>query len=152
MQCLEHAGKTFTLYGRDKEKQARFGIGERNYNSIAGEALWADDTCTKRRYAELADVATATRLADALPHINLVGAMADPQDVPAGCRCVATLIEQLKSTTKPVHFWFNDRASAHYIMEVLIAVAGSESAGEGISLHLPFPGAYQPVEIPASRY
>lgn len=148
MQCLEHAGKTFTLYGRDKEKQARFGIGERNYNSIAGEALWADDTCTKRRYAELADVATATRLADALPHINLVGAMADPQDVPAGCRCVATLIEQLKSTTKPVHFWFNDRASAHYIMEVLIAVAGSESAVKEFPCTYPFLEPISPLKFP----
>ncbi len=31
--ALEQAGKTFTLYGRDRAKQARYGVGERNYNS-----------------------------------------------------------------------------------------------------------------------
>ena len=40
--CLEKAGKRFTLYGRDRSQTAAFGLGERNYNSIAGEAHWVD--------------------------------------------------------------------------------------------------------------
>jgi len=118
--ALEQAGKTFTLYGLDRAKQARYGVGERNYNSIAGEAFWVEEQVgseadhTQRRYAQLADVATATQLADALPHINLVGAMADPADVPPSYRCVAVAVEQLKYTTKPIHFWWHDRASARY--------------------------------------
>jgi trimethylamine--corrinoid protein Co-methyltransferase len=148
MNCLASAGKSFTLYGRDREKQARFGVGKRNYNSIAGEALWVDDTCTVRRYAALADVTTAARLADALPYINLVGAMADPQDVPVSYRCVATVIEQLKNTTKPVHFWFNDRASAQYVLEALIAVAGSESEVVNYPCTYPFLEPISPLKFP----
>jgi len=148
MECLASAGKTFTLYGRNREKQARFGVGERNYNSIAGEALWVDDTCTERRYAKLTDVTMATCLADALPHINLVGAMADPQDIPPSYRCVATVIEQLKHTTKPVHFWFNDRASAHYVLETLIAVAGSASEVIKYPCTYPFLEPISPLKFP----
>ena len=148
MDALESAGKTFTLYGRDKEKQARFGVGERNYNSVAGEALWVDDTCKERRYAELADVTTAARLADGLPHINLVGAMADPQDIPASYRCVAAVIELLKHTTKPVHFWFNDRSSAHYVLEALITAAGSESEVVNYPCTYPFLEPISPLKFP----
>ncbi|MDF1515399.1 MAG: trimethylamine methyltransferase family protein [Anaerolineae bacterium] len=148
MDCISSAGKTFTLYGRDRDKQARFGAGERNYNSVAGEALWVDDTFRKRRYATLADVATATLLADALPHINLVGAMADPQDISPSYRCVATVIEQLKHTTKPIHFWFNDRASAHYVLEALIVVAGSESAVIKHPCTYPFLEPISPLKFP----
>ena len=42
-RCLASAGKQFTLYGRDLRRTARFGQGCRNYNSIAGEALWLDE-------------------------------------------------------------------------------------------------------------
>ncbi|MBT4501698.1 MAG: hypothetical protein HOC74_28470, partial [Gemmatimonadetes bacterium] len=87
-QSLKTAGKSFTLHGRNPGQQAHFGQGERNYNSIAGEALWVDDSCTQRRYASLEDVATATRLADGLAQINLVGAMSDPHELPVSYRCV----------------------------------------------------------------
>ena len=53
VRSLGSAGKTFTLYGRDRALKAEFGVGSRNYNSIAGEALWLDDACTTRRYALL---------------------------------------------------------------------------------------------------
>jgi len=157
--ALEQAGKTFTLYGRDRARQARYGVGERNYNSVAGEASWVEESggseaaCseaadTQRRYARLADVATATRLADALPHINLVGAMADPADVPPPYRCVAVAVEQLKHTTKPIQFWWHDRASARYVVEVLAAVAGSEEAAAQYPLTYPFLEPISPLKFP----
>ena len=145
---LETAGKTFTLYGRDPAKQARYGVGARNYNSIAGEALWCDDTCTKRRYATLADVVTATRLADALPHINLVGAMADPHEIPVSYRCVEVAAAQVKHTTKPIHFWFHDRASARYVLDLFAAVAGSEDAAAQRPLAYPFLEPISPLKFP----
>jgi trimethylamine:corrinoid methyltransferase-like protein len=48
---LASAGKTFTLYGRDLSKTAAFGVGKRNYNTIAGEASWIDDVTGERRWA-----------------------------------------------------------------------------------------------------
>ena len=146
--CLETAGKTFVLYGRDRDQQARYGMGERNYNSIAGEALWVDDTCTQRRYATLTDVATATRLADGLPQINLVGAMADPQDIPVAYRCVEVAAAQLKNTTKPIHFWFHDRASARYLLEIMAVAAGGELEATRSPLAYPFLEPISPLKFP----
>jgi len=147
-QSLESAGKAFTLYGRDRAKQARYGVGERNYNSVAGEALWVDDTCTRRRYATLEDVATASRLADGLELINLVGAMSDPHELPVGYRCVAVAATQLKHTTKPIHFWFGDRASARYVLEVFAAVSGGEEEAARYPLAYPFLEPISPLKFP----
>jgi len=147
-QCLESAGKTFTLYGRDRNKQARYGVGTRNYNSIAGEALWVDDTCTRRRYATLEDVAVASGLADGLELINLVGAMADPHELPVEYRCVAVAATQLKNTTKPIHFWFRDRASARYVLEIFAAVSGSEEEAACYPLAYPFLEPISPLKFP----
>lgn len=127
-RCLDSAGKRFAIYGRDRAKAALFGHGTRNYNSTAGEALWIDDDAAERRYPTLGDVQTAARLGDALPHINIVGAMADPQDIPPECRCVYVAAELLKHTTKPITFWFHDRASARFILDLFAIVAGSEAA------------------------
>ena len=59
MRLIGQAGKQFTIYGRDLQRTAAFGQGRRNYNSIAGEASWVDEIGGTRRYATLADVATA---------------------------------------------------------------------------------------------
>lgn len=126
-KCLDSARKQYILYGRDRTKQAKFGMGERNYNSIAGEALWLDEEKLERRYAVLDDVDTAVRLCDALSRVNVVGAMVDPHDVPKQVQDVAVLSRMLKNTTKPITFWFNTRESARYISEMLIAVAGNET-------------------------
>ncbi len=123
--CLEVSGKRFTLYGRDRSKKAEFGVGKRNYNSVAGEAFWVDDNF-ERRYATLDDVGTAARLVDALPHINIVGSMSDPHNFPVEYRCVFVAAQQLKNTTKPIMFWFYDRDSAKFLLELFTIVAGSE--------------------------
>jgi len=125
-ECLDSAGKSFTIYGRDPANTAAFGVGERNYNSIAGEASWLDEDTLTRRYARLEDVRTACIVGDALPNLNVVGAMSDPQDVPSAVQDVFAVREMIRHTTKPIHFWFNTRASARFISEMLIAQAGSE--------------------------
>lgn len=147
-RSLESAGKTFTLYGRDRDKQARFGAGMRNYNSIAGEALWVDETCTRRRYACMDDVIAGTRLGDALPGIDMVGAMADPQELPVACRSVEVAATQLRHTTKPIQFWFHDRASARYVLELMVAVRGSESEAARFPLAYPFLEPISPLKFP----
>ena len=149
VRSLGSAGKTFTLFGRDRALKAEFGVGSRNYNSIAGEALWLDDACTTRRYALLQDVQMATRLADALPRINLVGAMADPHDVPVAYRCVEVAATQLRHTTKPIQFWFHNRASASYVLELMAAVAGSEEGAASYPITYPFLEPISPLKFPA---
>lgn len=135
---IASAGKQFTIYGRDLNKKAEFGFGKRNFNSIAGEALWLDEIGGQRRYPSLNDVVSATRLADALPHINIPGSMADPHELPVQWRCVAVAAAMLKNTTKPITFWFHDRTSAKYLVELLIALRGSETEAAKYPAFYPF--------------
>jgi trimethylamine--corrinoid protein Co-methyltransferase len=147
-KCLASAGKRFTLYGRDVAKTAEFGQGKRNFNSIAGEALWLDNVGAERRYASLADVATATRLADALSQINIPGAMSDPHELPTAWRCVAVAAEMIRNTTKPITFWFYDRASAKYLVELMIALRGSEEKAAQYPICYPFLEPISPLNFP----
>jgi trimethylamine--corrinoid protein Co-methyltransferase len=146
-QSLASAGKSFTLYGRDRSRRAEFGVGRRNYNSIAGEALWLEDDL-QRRYATLEDVRTASRLADALPRVTIVGAMSAPHEVPPAYRCVLVAAEQLKNTTKPITFWFYDRAAARFLLELFTIVAGSEEEAIRHPIAYPFLEPISPLRFP----
>ena len=147
-RSIESAGKQFTLYGRDMQQTAAFGRGTRNYNSIAGEAYWLDEIGAQRRFATMDDVATAARFCDALPKINIAGAMADPHESAVAYRCVDVCATLLRSTTKPVTFWFHDRASAKYINEILIALRGDERDAAQYPLCYPFLEPISPLRFP----
>ena len=147
-QCLQHTHKHFTLHGRDPQRTAAFGLGTRNYNSIAGEASWVDELGGPRRYARLSDVAVAARLADALPNLNIVGAMTDPHDVPAEVACVEVLAELVRHTTKPVTLWYHDRKSAKFLNEIQIALRGSEDAVRRQPYTYPFLEPISPLRFP----
>jgi trimethylamine---corrinoid protein Co-methyltransferase len=145
---VEAAGKQFSIYGRNKNQAADFGRGTRNYNSVAGEAHWVEETGALRRYASMNDVATAARFCDALTHINIVGAMADPHETAAAHRSVEVCATLVRNTTKPVTFWYHDRASAKYINEILIALRGDEKAAEEYPLCYPFLEPISPLRFP----
>ncbi len=145
---LASAGRQFTIYGRDVSKTAAFGYGQRNYNSIAGEAYWVDEIGDERRFAAMADVATAARFGDALSHINIVGAMTDPHESPVAARCVEVCAEMIRNTTKPVTFWFYDRKSAKYIIELLIALRGDERKAAELPLCYPLLEPISPLRFP----
>jgi len=148
MGALGQAGRQFTLYGRDLANTARFGQGQRNYNTSAGQAMWVDRIGGPRRYASLDDVAAATRAANSLDSINLVGAMADPQEVPVRVRCLEVLATQLRNTTKPMHFWFHDRPSARFAVEMLIALRGDAERAAAYPLCYPLLEPISPLRFP----
>ena len=148
MRCLDQAGKQFSIYGRDLSKKAEFGVGKRNYNAIAGEAYWVEELRGPRRFASLDDVATASRFCDALDHINIPGAMSDPHEIPASHRCVEVMATMLRNTTKPIHFWFHDRASAKYLIEMMIALRGSEAKAAEYPVCYPFLEPISPLRFP----
>ncbi len=147
-KSLSAAGKQFTIYGRDLNKTAQFGFGTRNYNSTAGQALWIDEIGSQRRYPSLNEVAAATRFADHLDAINVPGAMADPHELSVNWRCVAVALEMIRNTTKPVTFWFHDRASARYLVDLLIALRGDAKRAEQYPLFYPFFEPISPLRFP----
>jgi trimethylamine--corrinoid protein Co-methyltransferase len=146
--ALEVCGKQFTIYGRDRLKRAEFGVGKRNYNTTAGQAYWLDDDSGHRRYATLGDLVTAARLADALPRINIVGAMSDPKELPPEYRCVFVAAELLKNTTKPVTFWFHDRPSSRFVLDLFQIVAGSAEAAGAYPFGFPLLEPISPLRFP----
>jgi trimethylamine--corrinoid protein Co-methyltransferase len=150
MSSLATAGKKFTLYGRDLARTAVFGEGKRNYNATAGEALWIDDHTGERRYTTIDDVRAAARLGNSLPDLNIVGAMADPKDIPTSYRCVEVAAEMLKLTTKPITFWFHDRASAKFLIDLFAAVRGSVEEVARHPFAYPFLEPISPLRFPAN--
>ena len=136
-ECVAKAGKTFTIYGRDRSKKASFGMGKRNYNSIAGEANWIDRN-GERRFCKIDDVVEAAKLAEMLPAITIAGAMADPHEMDVRYRVVEVAATQLRTTTKPITFWFYDRASAAFVIELFTAIAGSSAELKAYPLAYPF--------------
>ncbi len=146
-ECLSTAGKTFRIYGRNRNNRACFGEGMRNYNSIAGEAYFLDAD-GRRRFATLEDVVQAAKLGDVLPRINIVGAMSDPHEVAVEYRCVEVAAALLRTTEKPVTFWFHDRASAKFVCELFAAVTGSEEELAVYPPAYPFLEPISPLRFP----
>ena len=148
MNCLMQATKKYTLYGSDLNKQAYFGQGKRNYNTIAGEALWIDEIGQDRRYATLQDVANACFFADNLEYITIPGAMSDPAELAVEWRCVAVFAEMLKNTAKPITLWLHDRASARYVVEMIIALRGDKSKASQFPITYAFLEPISPLRFP----
>ncbi len=148
MELLSKAGKKFTIYGRDIAKKAEFGVGKRNYNTSGGEAFWIDNIGDERRYATLDDVATAVRFADALEQINIPGAMSDPHEISANWRCVEVAFEMIKNTTKPIMFWFYDRASTKYLVDLIVALRGDEKEATEYPMFFPLFEPVSPLSFP----
>ncbi len=136
-ECIANAGKRFTIYGRDRANSAAFGQGKRNYNSIAGEASWLG-LDGQRRFATLHDVVDAAKLGQMLSRLNIVGAMSDPHEMDVAWRVVEVVAAQLRTTTKPITFWFHDGPSARYVCELMSAVAGSYGELAKFPLAYPF--------------
>jgi len=51
---------------------------------------------------------------------------------------VEVMATMIKNTTKPIHFWYHDRASAKYLNEIMIAVRGDEESAAKYPLCYPF--------------
>jgi len=128
MDCLARAGKRYILYGRDPARVARFGYGDLVLMSSPGQYMWVDPASSRRRPPTVDDLHDAIRLGDALEHVDIVGAMAVPAEIPPAYRDVYLTAELVKGTTKPTRCWVANGQTARYILEIYQAVAGGERA------------------------
>jgi len=125
---LDRAGKEHILYGRDPGHRAHFAIGSALAMSSAGQFALVDPLNRTRRQPGRDDALRAIRLAQALPEIDVVGALAEPADTPVHGRDVVTHALLVRHSTKPVAGWIHNGASARWILEILAVVAGGREA------------------------
>ncbi len=140
--ALAGSGKRFVIHGRDPQKTARFGCGDFVLVSSPGQFAWVDGEGTTRREPSAADMRQAALVGDALEHIDIVGGLAMPLDVPAARRDVYTAAELLKITGKPTHVWISGGRSLEAVLEMYEAVQGGS---DGHRRHPMIQGFVEPV-------
>lgn len=123
-ETLRQAGKQYTLHGRDPGRVARFGMGDFVLLSSPGQFGWFDADGGPRREPTSADIRAAIRIGDALEHIDIVGGMGMPLDVPAVYRDVFMAAELIKGTGKVTQVWVANGTTLGYILEMYEAIQG----------------------------
>ena len=114
IESLQQAGKRFILYGRDGSRKARFGFGDIVTLSSPGLCSWVDWRERRRYPPTTEELLQAVRVGDALEHIDIVGAMTQPVDVPEPIRDIYPTAELIKHTAKPAWVWVKNGATARY--------------------------------------
>jgi trimethylamine--corrinoid protein Co-methyltransferase len=74
--------------------------------------------------------------------------MAEPHEIPTGYRVVEVAAALLKHTTKPLHFFFHNRATTRFVLELFAAIAGSEAEAAAYPLAYPFLEPISPLKFP----
>jgi trimethylamine--corrinoid protein Co-methyltransferase len=148
IDSIGQAGKKYVLYGRDPERIARFGYGDFVHMSSPGQYIFVDSQTNKRRAATAQDAREAIRLGDALENINIVGSMAQPEEIPESWRSVFLTGELVKGTSKPSRSWVYRGQAADYVLEIYRAVAGGEAALRERPMIETFMEPISPLQLP----
>ncbi len=127
--AIAQAPSEFSLYGRDDATSVTLSITNSFVSqSIAGEYAWVDPVQKTRRNPTLTDLEQCITVADALPNVDIVGAMVQPSEIPVAVRDIHIIAEMLKRTRKPIRTWIHNAVSARYVLELFQVVAGSSEA------------------------
>ncbi len=126
--ALAAAPRHMTLAARDPANDLVLD-GHRGYLSVDGSAADILDPGTgERRASTAADLATLTRLADAMPEIGFLWQGAEAGDVPAPVRSLHELRIQLTESSKHVQLMTaTEPGAARVAVEMAAAVAGGEA-------------------------
>jgi len=114
-EALACAGKRYVLYGRDPTRTARFGYGDFVLACSPGQFALVDEDGARRRQPTQEDTRAGIRLSDALEHIDIVGALSMPLDIPAEYRDVwmaADLVQALEARWTPEQLEGHRKAAA----------------------------------------
>jgi trimethylamine--corrinoid protein Co-methyltransferase len=122
MNAVETAGKKHILYGLDRSKQAEFGYDMFNFNGSSGQYQIVEGN--RRRAPTRHDLKDAIRLGEGLDHINIVGSLVVPSDVPTACADVVSFFELMTLTSKPFTAWIYSALSARIIISLMETAAG----------------------------
>ncbi len=130
--CRSRAPRTLTLAAREPGLELELD-GIRGYLGLDGCAAEVLDLDTrKRRPSTKADLATATRLADALPQIGFVWQPVSSRDVPTVTEPLHNLQAQLVSTGKHIQLMtaVTENAAAGAVEMARIVAGGGDALRE----------------------
>ncbi|MDD2497187.1 MAG: trimethylamine methyltransferase family protein [Desulfitobacteriaceae bacterium] len=125
-QGMKTAPACFNLYGRSNRPALEIGKKKAYAQTLVGAPSVVDLDSGERRDAVLKDLADNTRLADALDYINIISPLF-PRDVPQEIILTVETATLLRNSTKPFSICIESSRELKYILDVLIAVAGSEA-------------------------
>jgi len=128
MDCLDRAGKRYVLYGRDCSKSARYGYGDLIFPSTAGQFARIEEAGGRRRNATIQDLHDAIVVGDALEHIDVVGGMGLPEEMPTAIQDIYMAAELVKGTLKPTHVFVANASTLSFILEIYHTVSGGRDA------------------------
>ncbi len=148
MDSIAKAGKQYILYGRDLQCTARFGYSDLVLMSSPGQFGWIDSQTGRLRSATIKDARDAICLGDALPNINIVGSMAQPEEISEAYREVFLTAELVKGTRKPTRTWVFNRRTARYVLEIYRTVAGGDAALREHPMTEAFLEPISPLQLP----
>lgn len=127
MEAVDLVPSTFSVYGRDRSRKITYGQEGFVCQAIPGETNWVDPKTQKRRSGTFDDFEQSVVVADALPHIDIVGAMIQPDELPVEIRDLVLYAELFKRSKKPVRSWVQSRLAGRYLLEMLTLIAGDSS-------------------------
>jgi trimethylamine---corrinoid protein Co-methyltransferase len=123
-KALKSVPAKVSLYNRDGTLAAETN-GNKPYFSTGLFCRDILDHNTHQKRAVLFDdIKTITQVCDRLPHINLVGSLGFPTDIPVDTAAQHTIKEVLEWTEKPVFFYGNDEYQAKAIWETIAKKSG----------------------------
>lgn len=124
---LTKVSSTFTLHSRDSKRCLPIGKPEVRFSNSTYD-MWVLDYETGQRHkSTLEHVEKFVRLNDALDDIDIVGAQVVAQDVPLAMQQIKAAEMLLKNTTKPFVMNLLNAEEGRTVMEMVAAVAGSQS-------------------------
>jgi trimethylamine--corrinoid protein Co-methyltransferase len=127
--AVAKAPPVVTLYNRLGGQAMTLGAGSLHARTSSGATGILDLDSGRRRVPTGQDLAHATRLADALPHIHGVSTMAvQPADVPVPTVDVHTVRLALTNTVKPVGYVCLNEQLIESVLAMVAVVVGGEEA------------------------
>ena len=126
-QATAQAPSIVTIYNRLGEPAMKLGTGPLFARTSSGATGVLDMETGRRREPTSQDAAAAVRLADALPHLHGVSAMAvQPADVPVSVVDVYAMRTALTNTSKPLGYVCLNEPLVERVIAMAAAVVGGE--------------------------
>ena len=126
--AVASAPRTFTLWGRDRDRELRISPDRVYYGPGPTCTFFQDPLTGERRKAGRGDAGFAALVSDALPNIDFVMSLSLYDNVTPVLSPVYEFADMIAKTGKPIVAWANDLDTLKDIHQIAVSAVGSEQA------------------------